>query len=84
MEWTWERVWHHVKEQRPNWRLTPPMGVVQPDGGRLLLLLRHGGAAAGELRPLLVYLEADGSFVDVVREEPMTGRVELTDGRIFG
>ncbi len=78
----WAEIWEHVKATRPTWRLEPPLGPLQPDGGRLVLL-RPFKAPGGPLRSTLFYLEADGSFVDVASEEAMSGRVVLADGRVI-
>lgn len=83
IDWTWERVWNHVKSQRPALRAVPPLGPPQADGGRLVLVRQQGAAKAGDLRPALVYLDANGDFIDVAREDSMSGRVELVDGRVI-
>lgn len=75
---TWSEVWEHVKKNLPEWRAEQPLGVVQADGGRLVMLRRF---KAAENEKKLVYLEADGSFVEVVAEDS-AGHVTLADGRI--
>lgn len=80
---SWSEVWEHVKATLPGWRAESGLGALQADGGRLLRLRSHG---APDLAHKIVYLDADGSFVDVAKDDSMggwwPGNVTLADGRV--
>lgn len=82
---SWPEVWAYVKATSPGWRVEAPMGALQADGGRLLRLRSHGQP---EVRTKAVYLDADGSFVEVAEDQSMggwwPGSVTLVDGRVIG
>ncbi len=76
---TWAELWGHVKTTLPEWRLESSGGFLPEHGGRLLLLRKRGVEPVSKL----IFLKADGMFVDVTKETDHGFRVELADGPVI-